>query len=323
MALKDELYVTTLAQYKHINLAAKELFISPSALSMYIQNLEKHLGTRLFDRVNRTFELTPIGQVYVEKALGKLKLEEEFQKELKRYFLNVSCITRIGVYQKCSPFLISGLMESFSSTYPDIQLCFIDGTSSLLNEQLLDGKLDYVIGCPPFPDSRLHCRPLHTDELLLVCPQNHPQASSIYYGPDQVPCLDIQPLNQETFFTTHPGQNLSSHIKKAFRKMQFQAPKIITLGSIETCIQSAITLNGFAFTLKSYIPQFREPYPVLYCRMNGEIIPAEFSLICLKKHKKEAFIPFLAQTTSRLFQEINSKSIYFCPNHGYDTGVKK
>lgn len=30
--------------------AAEELFISPSALSVYISNLEKYLGVRLFER---------------------------------------------------------------------------------------------------------------------------------------------------------------------------------------------------------------------------------------------------------------------------------
>lgn len=50
--------------------AAEELFISPSALSVYISNLEKYLGVRLFERTGRgkAFVLTSIGEEYVVRG---------------------------------------------------------------------------------------------------------------------------------------------------------------------------------------------------------------------------------------------------------------
>ena len=44
MNLKEQQYVCTLARCQSISRAAEELFISPSALSVYISNLEKYLG---------------------------------------------------------------------------------------------------------------------------------------------------------------------------------------------------------------------------------------------------------------------------------------
>ncbi len=39
--------------------AAAELHVTPAALSFQIKNLETHLGTPLFVRLNRAVELTP------------------------------------------------------------------------------------------------------------------------------------------------------------------------------------------------------------------------------------------------------------------------
>ena len=49
MNLKEQEYVCALAENGTITAAAKELFISQPALSIYINNLEKSLGVRLFD----------------------------------------------------------------------------------------------------------------------------------------------------------------------------------------------------------------------------------------------------------------------------------
>ena len=50
MNLKEQQYVCTLARCQSLSRAAEELFLSPSALSVYISNLEKYLGVRLFER---------------------------------------------------------------------------------------------------------------------------------------------------------------------------------------------------------------------------------------------------------------------------------
>ena len=68
MELKEQRYVCTLAEYGNLTRAADRLYISQPALSIYISNLEKHLGTPLFDREGKKFELTKAGERYVLHA---------------------------------------------------------------------------------------------------------------------------------------------------------------------------------------------------------------------------------------------------------------
>ena len=62
MNLKEQQYVCTLARCQSLSRAAEELFISPSALSVYISNLEKYLGVRLFERTGRGKAFVPLGK---------------------------------------------------------------------------------------------------------------------------------------------------------------------------------------------------------------------------------------------------------------------
>jgi DNA-binding transcriptional LysR family regulator len=63
------------ARYLSFTRAARELFVTQSAISREIRTLESQMGRPLFRRVHRTLELTPVGeQLYraVDEALGGL-----------------------------------------------------------------------------------------------------------------------------------------------------------------------------------------------------------------------------------------------------------
>ena len=84
MNLKEQLYVCTLAKCGTISKAAEELYISPPALSVYLSNLEKYLGVRLFERTGKSLVLTSMGREYVERAEKMLKMKEEFELLLEQ-----------------------------------------------------------------------------------------------------------------------------------------------------------------------------------------------------------------------------------------------
>ncbi|MCI8663323.1 MAG: LysR family transcriptional regulator [Hungatella sp.] len=68
MTLKEQLYVCTLARCQTITKASEELCISQPALSTYISNLEKILGTRLFQRTGKIVQLVQNRVVSLFKA---------------------------------------------------------------------------------------------------------------------------------------------------------------------------------------------------------------------------------------------------------------
>jgi DNA-binding transcriptional LysR family regulator len=67
----------TLARCGNFSRAARELFLTQSAVSHAIKSLEDELGCRLFDRLGRTARLTQSGQhllKYASRILNEMRL---------------------------------------------------------------------------------------------------------------------------------------------------------------------------------------------------------------------------------------------------------
>ena len=100
MDLKEQKYVCTLAECKSLTRASERLYISQPALSLYINNVEKILGARLFERNGRKFELTWLGKQYVEKASQMLELERQFEAVRRQTERENAGQVRIGIAQR-------------------------------------------------------------------------------------------------------------------------------------------------------------------------------------------------------------------------------
>ena len=78
---------TTLARVGSFTLAARELYITQSAVSHAIKSLEQELDCRLFDRLGRTVKLTNAGLHLHERAqkiLAEMKTARADLAELPR-----------------------------------------------------------------------------------------------------------------------------------------------------------------------------------------------------------------------------------------------
>ena len=120
MNLKEQQYVCTLARCQTISKAAEELYISPSALSVYISNLEKYLGISLFLRTGRSFVLTPIGEEYVSRARKMLEMKDEFDCLVDHARRKAHPSIRIGIQQRRAISIAPELLKRFMEEYPDV-----------------------------------------------------------------------------------------------------------------------------------------------------------------------------------------------------------
>ena len=100
MDLREQKYVCTLAELGNLTRAAERLYISQPALSIYITNLEKNLGTPLFDRSGKKFTLTYAGEQYVKRAEKMLELEREFNEEIEKISRETAGRIRLGISQR-------------------------------------------------------------------------------------------------------------------------------------------------------------------------------------------------------------------------------
>jgi DNA-binding transcriptional LysR family regulator len=137
------------AKYKNFSDAAKKLFISQSAVSQAIKNLEEKMGSRLFYRKSRSVELTQEGQLlytHVEQAYNFIKTAESKISQMQ----NMDCgEVRIGVSDTICKYYLISYLGKFTEMYPKIKIQVVNRTSSQIIGALKNGLIDFGIATLP------------------------------------------------------------------------------------------------------------------------------------------------------------------------------
>ena len=123
--------------------AAKQVFRTPSALSMQIKRLEEILGHVLFVREARRVRLTPEGEVLLGYGRRLLRLNEE----AIRQFLSPVLEGRVslGTSDDVGSRILPGVLAQFARSYPAVQVDVVVGSSQQNLDRLDAGELDMVL----------------------------------------------------------------------------------------------------------------------------------------------------------------------------------
>jgi len=157
----------TVAHAGSLSAAARELRLTPSAVSRIISRLEDRLRVRLVVRTTRSLRLTAEGETYVHAACRILADIDETEEALAdrarpRGQIRVSVATAHGRTT------IVPLLGEFTARYPDI---IIDVDSNDEVADIIGGRADLAVRFGPLADSPLTARRLgETGRVVVASP---------------------------------------------------------------------------------------------------------------------------------------------------------
>ena len=145
MLLKQIEYFQKVVETGSFSEAAVQCFISQSAVSQQIKALENELGVQLLERHNRTFSLTPAGELFYRKSTILLNDLDSIIRETRDAGGGEKQVLRVG-YLKCyGGYEFQNAVSEFSEKNPDVQLDVINGNHEDLYEALRDGRVDVIL----------------------------------------------------------------------------------------------------------------------------------------------------------------------------------
>lgn len=162
-------YFLVAANTGNFSSAADQLFVTQQALSKSLAQLERKLGTPLFERVGRVQMLTPAGRALQAQAAELLKrtrlLEQQFQGRLP---LPGRQTLRIGYYQVFDDRLYV-LLKQALRRHPGlaIQLRQVNDVEAF-EAMLLDRELDLGLSLAPSRSPQVNCKLLQRLEFVIV-----------------------------------------------------------------------------------------------------------------------------------------------------------
>jgi DNA-binding transcriptional LysR family regulator len=165
-------------QLKKLSAAAQRLFVTQSAVSMLIRQLEEGLDARLFDRTTRSLKATAAAEqmmVTVERILRDVD-------SLSNDFRELAALERGRVTLAITPtlaaFLLPDAMRAFNEQHPGVRVLVNDCAPDQFVSRIIGEHVDFGIGTPERPGAEVEVQRLMRDHLALVCREDHPLAKA-------------------------------------------------------------------------------------------------------------------------------------------------
>jgi DNA-binding transcriptional LysR family regulator len=130
------------AQQGSFSAAAGQLYLSQSAVSQHIQDLEASLGTALFTRGRRGVALTPAGETLYDYTRRILALLAEAESAVVTVENLAGGQVSIGSTPGASLYLLPGWIHTFRSRYPHLTVSLETGVTGAIAAGVLGRRLD-------------------------------------------------------------------------------------------------------------------------------------------------------------------------------------
>lgn len=156
------------AKEKSFSAGAKRLFITQSAVSQAVKQLETALETQLFVRGGKGVELTSQGKMlseYIETAMERIAAGEEKLRQMQALSGGE---LKLGAADTITAHFLLPFLEEFHRLYPEVKLQIINRTSAEVAELLKSGSIDLGFVNLPMADHELEIFPCLTVRDIFV-----------------------------------------------------------------------------------------------------------------------------------------------------------
>jgi DNA-binding transcriptional LysR family regulator len=174
MELQQLKYFREVAEQEHVTRAAKKLFVSQSAVSRAITQLEEELGVPLFYRQGRAVALSGCGRSFLEHVIRAQNILESGKRLLSERSGAESGTILLGFLHSLGIEMVPGLVKDYQRKHPKVQFMLVQHSGKMLMEKLIKGGIDLCLSVPGmFEQSGVCWTHLLDQELVIAMPKTH------------------------------------------------------------------------------------------------------------------------------------------------------
>ena len=283
MTLNQLKYLVTINECGNITLASKKLNLSQPSLTMQIKKLEDELGVKIFNRKNKPFVITELGQKIIsqaKKGIIRGKKINDIINQDKEIFTGK---LKIGI----TPSLVSSISDiiisSFEKKFKNVELVISEVKSEDITNAIEESDID--VGITPYflKTNNIIEQPLFYEPFVVYLPENHRLKN--------IKKLNIDDFEFENLLFTSES-SISKQVSQLFKGLNLNYTKIIESQNLQTYINLSdkghgIVIVPFLNSLKfenksSQFKEFIKPVPA-----------RQICLISLKSEPKKTLTQIL------------------------------
>lgn len=201
MNIKHLEHLLALADTGSFSRAAAKLFITQSALSRSIQNLEEELDGKVLDRIGKRNELTPLGLDVVSRARHIVRDVAELRHSARLLQQGGIGAISVGLGSGPAALLMTPLMITGATQHPGLRVSVTQGPVELQVQRLRSRQLDAMVVDMRrvIPAADLNIESLVEMRAGFVARASHPLAKKRSVSLAEVLCYPVasSPLSDE------------------------------------------------------------------------------------------------------------------------------
>jgi len=259
--LKHLKTLATLAETHSVSETAVKLFMTQSALSHQIKQLEQQCELKLFERKTHPIEFTPAGKVLLKTAQTVLPSLQQAEQTLKalalgeegRLFIGVDCHT-------CFEWLLP-MLKTFQQKWPNVDFDILNSYGKEPLKLLQKNQLDLVITSDPEAQLNLTFTPLFSYEMVAVLPTQHSLTQKQW--------LEPQDLKDNTLIV-YPVEQVKLDVFKRFLNPVGIQPKHIRTSELTLMMLQLVDSNRGLCVLPKWLIQTQVEFSHLPIKSLGK-----------------------------------------------------
>lgn len=180
-----------IVRLKSFSKAAQTCYRTQPAISAQVRQLEQELNATLFERLGTRIALTTAGKIFAEYAEQILQLRRQAQDSINELERVPRGEITIAANEATCIYVLPSVFSEYKKQFPNVQLHVDRSYGSRVVSAVVDNLADFGITQLPVTEKKLQVVKIHSDEIKLLMPANHPLSSQ-----NAVTCHEVlgQPL---------------------------------------------------------------------------------------------------------------------------------
>ncbi len=283
MTLNQLKYLVTINECGNITLASKKLNLSQPSLTMQIKKLEDELGVKIFNRKNKPFVITELGQKIISQA-KKVLLEEKKINDIIN--LDKEIFTgklRIGITPSLVLSISDIIISSFEKKFKNVELVISEIKSEDITNAIEESDID--VGITPYflKTNNIIEQPLFYEPFVVYLPENHRLKN--------IKKLNIDDFEFENLLFTSES-SISKQVSQLFKGFNLNYTKIIESQNLQTYIN--LSDKGYGIVIVPFLNSLKFENKSSQFKEFIKPVPArQICLISLKSEPKKTLTQIL------------------------------
>lgn len=175
MDIRGLQYFIVAAERLNFTSAARECYITQTAMSLHIGKMEDELGFKLFTRNKKAVELTEAGKDFYKRARSVIEHYDRSVRCSANVALGMTGTINVTLPSCLEGFIFMDKLHLFHERYPQVDLNIIVKPHNELVASVKSGKADIAFGSPEDMElsPEFSVIKLREDPVVLLCSEGH------------------------------------------------------------------------------------------------------------------------------------------------------